>query len=172
VPLLRLPRDQRLYRGQAGLRLAATACRVGCSLFPVRSLPFLPSLLVWLEVAAGGWDELGCRGGGPGNCTVGSSAGDVAVVVALLLGHGDGVEWAAGFPGVGAASAVAAPRPCLGGFVWCRRAALGSVGVVGVDFGRKPSAFAPTVTAPVGVVSLLGAPLWSLPHARAPGENL
>jgi hypothetical protein len=48
------------------------------------------------------------------DCTGDSTASDVAVVMALLFGHMDDEERAAGDPGVGDASAVSAPRSCSG----------------------------------------------------------
>ena len=48
------------------------------------------------------------------DCAVGSTASNVAVVVVSLFGHGDGVERTTGDPGVGGASASAAPRSRFG----------------------------------------------------------
>jgi hypothetical protein len=48
------------------------------------------------------------------DCTDGSTASDVAAVVVFLFGHVDGVERTVGDPGVGGASALAAPRSWFG----------------------------------------------------------
>jgi hypothetical protein len=48
------------------------------------------------------------------DCAGGLTAGDVAVVVALLFGHVDGEERAVGIHGVGDTSALTTPRSCLG----------------------------------------------------------
>jgi hypothetical protein len=93
------------------------------------------------------------------DCADVSAASDVAVVVVFLFGLVDGVEQTVGNPGVGDASALAAPRSRFGGLTrdsgrlssreWCED-----------FFGRKLSALAPTATVPAGVVSLLRAALW------------
>jgi hypothetical protein len=57
------------------------------------------------------------------DCAVGSTAGNVAVVVVSLFGHEDGVERTAGDPGVGGTSAVAAPRSWFGNLPMGQRAA-------------------------------------------------
>jgi hypothetical protein len=44
------------------------------------------------------------------DCTGGSTAGDVAVVMAVSWGHEGGEEWVLGVPGVGGASAWSVPR--------------------------------------------------------------
>jgi hypothetical protein len=44
------------------------------------------------------------------DCTVGSTAGDVAVVMAISRGHEGGKELVSGAPGVGGASAWSMPR--------------------------------------------------------------
>jgi hypothetical protein len=49
------------------------------------------------------------------DCVVDSTASDMAVVVVSLFGHVDGVERTVGDPGVGGASALAAPRSRFGG---------------------------------------------------------
>jgi hypothetical protein len=56
-------------------------------------------------------------------CAGGLTVGDVAVVMALLFGHVDGEERAAGILGVGNASTWATPRSCLGCLARRRRAA-------------------------------------------------
>jgi hypothetical protein len=48
------------------------------------------------------------------DCADGSTASNVAVVVVSLFGHLDGVERTVGDPGVGGASALAAPRSRFG----------------------------------------------------------
>ena len=48
-------------------------------------------------------------------CTGDSAASDVAVVMVVFSVHVGGVELAEGDPGVGSASALAAPRSCFGG---------------------------------------------------------
>jgi hypothetical protein len=53
----------------------------------------------------------------------GLTAGDVAVVVALLFGHVDGEERAVGILGVGDASVLTTPRSCMGCLARRRRAA-------------------------------------------------
>jgi hypothetical protein len=93
------------------------------------------------------------------DCADGSAASDVAVVVVFLFGHVDGVERTVGDPGVGDASALAAPRSQFGGLTrdsgqlisreWCED-----------FFGQKLIALVPTVAVPAGVVSLLRASLW------------
>jgi hypothetical protein len=57
------------------------------------------------------------------DCADGSTASDVAAVVVSLFGHVDGVEWTVGVPGVGGASALAAPRSRFGGLTRGQRAA-------------------------------------------------
>jgi hypothetical protein len=54
---------------------------------------------------------------------VGYTASDVAVVVVSLFGHVDDVERTVGDPGVGSASALAAPRSWFGGLTQGQRAA-------------------------------------------------
>jgi hypothetical protein len=72
---------------------------------------FLPSYL--LRLAGHAMDLAtrvrvrGCRGGGP--CPDGSTAGDVAVVMAVSWGHEGGKELVSGAPGVGGASAWSMP---------------------------------------------------------------
>jgi hypothetical protein len=64
------------------------------------------------------------------DCTVGSTAGNVAVVVVPLFGHADGVERTMGVPGVGGASALVAPRSCFGNLPrWLRAAKFSGRGV-------------------------------------------
>jgi hypothetical protein len=57
------------------------------------------------------------------DCTVGSTASDVVVVVVSLFGHVGGVERTVGDPGVGGASALAAPRSWFGDLTREQRAA-------------------------------------------------
>jgi hypothetical protein len=52
-----------------------------------------------------------------------ATASDVAAVVVSLFGHVGGVERTAGEPGVGGASASAAPRSWFGGLTRGQRAA-------------------------------------------------
>lgn len=56
------------------------------------------------------------------DCTDGSTAGNVVVVVVSLFGYEDGVERTVGDPGVGGASALATPRSCLESPSWRQRA--------------------------------------------------
>jgi hypothetical protein len=57
------------------------------------------------------------------DCAVGFAASDVAVVVVFLFGYVDGMEQTVGDPGVGGASALAAPRSWFGGLTREQRAA-------------------------------------------------
>jgi hypothetical protein len=79
------------------------------------------------------------------HCAVGTAASDVAAVVVFLFGYVDGVDQTVGDPGVGGASTLAAPRSWFGGLTREQQAAVLS-GMVAM---------------PAGVVSLLGASLWS-----------
>jgi hypothetical protein len=57
------------------------------------------------------------------DCAVGSVASDVAAAVVFLFGYVDGVEKTVGDPGVGGASALAAPKLWFGGLTREQRAA-------------------------------------------------
>jgi hypothetical protein len=86
-------------------------------------------------------------------------ASDVVAAVVSLFGHVDGMERTVEDPGVGDASALAAPRSRFRGLTRRQRAA--EFRERSEDFsGRKLSALAPTAAMPAGVVTLLGASLW------------
>jgi hypothetical protein len=82
-------------------------------------------------------------------------------LVAFLFCHVDGVERTIGDPGVGSASALAAPRSWLGEQTREQWANEFSGAVQGFFSERKLSALAPMAVMHVGVVMLLGAWLWS-----------
>jgi hypothetical protein len=93
------------------------------------------------------------------DCMDGSTVSDVAAVVVFLFGHVDGVERTVGYPGVGDASTLPAPRSQFGGLTQDNGRL--SSRERSEDFsGRKLSALAPMAAMPAGVVSLLRASLW------------
>ena len=86
------------------------------------------------------------------DCTAGSTATGVAVVMAYLFGHAGVEERAQGDPGVDGASAKAAPRSRFGGRTWWRREVRGFGWRLEGFSGRKLSASAPAAAMPAGVV--------------------
>jgi hypothetical protein len=98
-----------------------------------------------------------------------SSASNIAVVMVFFLGHSGGNEQDSGRPwwwrrfGYDISQIVTEDQAWS--LRWIR------VGVCVGFSGRKPRVLTPTVAMPVGVITLLGAPLWVPSRARAPGEN-
>ena len=104
-------------------------------------------------------------------CADDSAASDAAAVMVIFSVHVGGLELVEGEPGAGCASAMAAPRSCLGGLTrdfW--RFAV--PGVVGRFFRAKALRFGANGDDARGCRNPLGGRRCGYPlRARAPGEN-
>jgi hypothetical protein len=98
-------------------------------------------------------------------CTDGSPTSDVAAVMVHFFGHVGGEERTLGDFGVGGVSALAAPDHMSEAYLGDSGRGWKTGSGTKVFSERKLSALAPSAAMPMGIVTLLGAPMW-LPSLR------